>query len=130
MTLFLVDVMTLIQPLPSPSSSRTLTTHFLSSFVRQLKDAVEEVDLTSDQRVRMNEFFSVKALLGSEMCDEDFEKICELGAGNGGVVSKVRHLKSGIIMARKVSYGRLYCVANANYRAHIDYCVASANYLG
>lgn len=51
----------------------------------------------------MNEFFSQKALLGSEMCDDDFEKVCELGAGNGGVVSKVRHKKSGLIMARKVS---------------------------
>ena len=52
----------------------------------------------------MNEFFNQKLLLGSEMNDEDFEKIHELGAGNGGVVSKVRHLKSGIIMARKVLY--------------------------
>ena len=70
--------------------------------MRQLKEAVEEAEITSDQRARMNEFFNQKALLGSEMSDEDFEKIHELGAGNGGVVSKVRHLKSGIIMARKV----------------------------
>ena len=75
---------------------------YFSSFVRQLKEAVEEAGITSDQRARMNEFFNQKALLGSEMNDEDFEKIHELGAGNGGVVSKVRHLKSGIIMARKV----------------------------
>lgn len=67
-----------------------------------MKDAVEDVELSQDQRTRMNEFFSQKALLGSEMCEEDLEKVCELGSGNGGVVSKVKHAKSGIIMARKV----------------------------
>ena len=65
---------------------------------------MSEVDITSDQIARMNEFFNLKKMLGSEMCDEDFEKIGELGSGNGGVVSKVRHLKSGIIMARKVGW--------------------------
>lgn len=37
-----------------------------------------------------------------ELKDEDFEPICELGAGNGGVVNKVRHKPSGLVMARKV----------------------------
>ncbi|KAL5259636.1 hypothetical protein ACHWQZ_G009924 [Mnemiopsis leidyi] len=86
-------------PTPSPPPNQESS---MDSFVRQLKEAVEEAEITSDQRARMNEFFNQKALLGSEMSDEDFEKIHELGAGNGGVVSKVRHLKSGIIMARKL----------------------------
>lgn len=36
------------------------------------------------------------------MKDDDFEKISELGAGNGGVVFKVSHKPSGLVMARKV----------------------------
>lgn len=34
---------------------------------------------------------------------EDIEVIKELGSGNGGTVSKVRHLVTGTVMARKVS---------------------------
>lgn len=34
---------------------------------------------------------------------EDLEILKELGCGNGGTVSKVKHLSTGTIMARKVS---------------------------
>lgn len=34
---------------------------------------------------------------------EDLEILKELGSGNGGTVSKVKHLSTGTIMARKVS---------------------------
>lgn len=37
---------------------------------------------------------------------EDLEVLKELGSGNGGTVSKVRHLTTGTVMARKV---RLLC---------------------
>lgn len=37
---------------------------------------------------------------------EDLEVLKELGHGNGGTVSKVRHLATGTIMARKVSTPR------------------------
>lgn len=33
---------------------------------------------------------------------EDLELVGEVGAGNGGTVSKVRHIPTGAIMARKV----------------------------
>jgi mitogen-activated protein kinase kinase len=33
---------------------------------------------------------------------EDLEIVKELGSGNGGTVSKVRHLTTGTVMARKV----------------------------
>ena len=59
-------------------------------------------DLTPEQKTRMEEFFIQKQMIG-DLKDEDFEKICELGAGNGGVVTKVLHKPSKIIMARKVS---------------------------
>lgn len=34
---------------------------------------------------------------------EDLEIVKELGSGNGGTVSKVKHLTTGTIMARKAS---------------------------
>ena len=34
---------------------------------------------------------------------EDLELVDELGSGNGGTVSRVRHIPTGAIMARKVS---------------------------
>ena len=37
-----------------------------------------------------------------ELKDIQFERLAELGYGNGGVVLKVRHKPSGMIMARKV----------------------------
>ena len=62
-----------------------------------------DVDITDEQRTRMNEFFNQKALLGGQMCPDDFDTIDDLGCGNSGVVTKVRHKESGIIMARKVT---------------------------
>jgi mitogen-activated protein kinase kinase len=35
---------------------------------------------------------------------EDLEVLKDLGHGNGGTVSKVRHMATGTIMARKVGY--------------------------
>lgn len=35
---------------------------------------------------------------------DDLEKICDLGRGAYGIVEKMRHIPSGIIMAVKVSY--------------------------
>ena len=43
--------------------------------------------------------------MGDSLNTEDFEKLGELGAGNGGVVNKVQHSRSGQIMARKVNTG-------------------------
>lgn len=39
---------------------------------------------------------------------EDLEVLKELGHGNGGTVSKVRHMATGTIMARKVRLPRSY----------------------
>ena len=71
--------------------------------MRALREAVADVEMTTDQRCRLNEFFNQKEIIGGEMGADDFEKLVELGAGNGGVVSKVKHKKSSIIMARKVN---------------------------
>lgn len=58
--------------------------------------------MDEEQRKRLKSFLGQKEKVG-ELCDEDFEKLGELGAGNGGVVMKVRHKKYDLIMARKVN---------------------------
>ncbi|XP_028627448.1 dual specificity mitogen-activated protein kinase kinase 2 isoform X2 [Grammomys surdaster] len=65
-----------------------------------LQKKLEELDLDEQQRKRLEAFLTQKAKVG-ELKDDDFERISELGAGNGGVVTKARHRPSGLIMARK-----------------------------
>jgi len=57
--------------------------------------------MDDNQRKRLEFFLCQKEKIG-ELCDADFEKMGELGSGNGGVVMKVRHKNSGLIMARKL----------------------------
>uniref|UniRef100_A0A3Q3VK29 Dual specificity mitogen-activated protein kinase kinase 2 n=1 Tax=Mola mola TaxID=94237 RepID=A0A3Q3VK29_MOLML len=66
-----------------------------------LQKKLGELDLDEQQRKRLEAFLTQKAQVG-ELKDEDFDPICELGAGNGGVVNKVRHKPSGLVMARKI----------------------------
>lgn len=66
-----------------------------------LQKKLEELELDEQQKKRLEAFLTQKQKVG-ELKDDDFEKICELGAGNGGVVFKVSHRPSGLIMARKV----------------------------
>jgi len=64
---------------------------------------LNELDLDSEQRLRLEQFLTEKQTVG-ELNSEDFDKISELGAGNGGVVWRVLHKKTGLTMARKVSW--------------------------
>ncbi|KAJ3594911.1 hypothetical protein NHX12_004216 [Muraenolepis orangiensis] len=66
-----------------------------------LQKKLEELDLDDQQKKRLEAFLTQKAKVG-ELKDDDFHRICELGAGNGGVVNKVCHKPSGYIMARKL----------------------------
>ncbi|KAL7054462.1 hypothetical protein AAHC03_026050 [Spirometra sp. Aus1] len=56
--------------------------------------------LDDNQRQRVEEFLAGKQII-DELRPEDFKKLSELGAGNWGVVSRVRHLTTGLIMAKK-----------------------------
>ncbi|MBN3270418.1 MP2K1 kinase, partial [Polyodon spathula] len=80
-------------PCPPPPSLRTN--------LGALQKKLEELELDEQQRKRLEAFLTQKQKVG-ELKDDDFEKICELGAGNGGVVFKVSHRPSGLIMARKL----------------------------
>ena len=74
-----------------------------------LQQKLKELDIDDQQRQRLEEFLSQKQKVG-ELLEEDFEKLGELGAGNGGVVTKVLHKPTELIMARKVRAAS-YCVA-------------------
>jgi serine/threonine protein kinase len=58
-------------------------------------------------------------LQNGELNGDDLEKLSELGCGNGGVVMKVRHKPSGIIMARKVRV-RAHNAANPFQLIHLE----------
>lgn len=58
--------------------------------------------MDEEQKKRLESFLGQKEKVG-ELCGEDFEKLGELGSGNGGVVMKVEHKKYGLIMAMKVN---------------------------
>lgn len=69
--------------------------------IEALHKTLEGLDLDDQQRERLEKFLSQKQKVG-EMVNDDFDNLGELGAGNGGVVTKVSHRPSGLIMARKV----------------------------
>ncbi|KAK6631495.1 Dual specificity mitogen-activated protein kinase kinase dSOR1 [Polyplax serrata] len=69
--------------------------------IEVLQEQLEELGMDDTQRKRMEFFLCQKEKIG-ELSDDDFEKLGDLGSGNGGVVVKVRHLSSGLIMARKL----------------------------
>lgn len=73
--------------------------------VEDVRKKLDELDLDNLQRSRLEEFLNEKRKIG-ELVADDFEKISDLGAGNGGVVTKVLHKPTGLIMARKVLRSR------------------------
>uniref|UniRef100_A0AAZ3RTR3 Dual specificity mitogen-activated protein kinase kinase 1 n=1 Tax=Oncorhynchus tshawytscha TaxID=74940 RepID=A0AAZ3RTR3_ONCTS len=81
-------------------SSKGGTNSILKTNLEALQKKLEELELDEQQRKRLEAFLTQKQKVG-ELKDHDMEKICELGAGNGGVVFKVSHRPSGLIMARK-----------------------------
>jgi len=66
-----------------------------------LTETLEGLDMGDTERKRIKMFLSQKEKIG-ELSDEDLEKLGELGSGNGGVVMKVRHTHTHLIMARKL----------------------------
>ncbi|XP_051896199.1 dual specificity mitogen-activated protein kinase kinase 1 [Pristis pectinata] len=90
-----------IQLHPSPDGSAINGTTSAETNLEALQKKLEELELDEQQRKRLEAFLTQKQKVG-ELKDDDFEKISELGAGNGGVVFKVSHRPSGLIMARKL----------------------------
>ena len=74
----------------------------------KLDDLALESGVSADQKSRLEEFLRDKHKIQGELRDEDLIRIQELGAGNGGVVLKVSHKPTGLVMARKVQIIYLY----------------------
>uniref|UniRef100_A0A8I5KXN4 Dual specificity mitogen-activated protein kinase kinase 1 n=3 Tax=Boreoeutheria TaxID=1437010 RepID=A0A8I5KXN4_HUMAN len=89
-----------IQLNPAPDGSAVNGTSSAETNLEALQKKLEELELDEQQRKRLEAFLTQKQKVG-ELKDDDFEKISELGAGNGGVVFKVSHKPSGLVMARK-----------------------------
>ncbi|KAI5623979.1 dual specificity mitogen-activated protein kinase kinase 1 [Silurus asotus] len=90
-----------IQLNPIPDGNAVNGTGVTETNLEALQKKLEELELDEQQKKRLEAFLTQKQKVG-ELKDDDFEKICELGAGNGGVVFKVSHRPSGLIMARKL----------------------------
>jgi len=79
------------------------TENAMQDLIPKMTDmVVTEVD--EKQKQRLESFLNLKKQIGEPRSSPDFEyeKIAELGAGNGGVVHCVKHKKTGIHMARKL----------------------------
>uniref|UniRef100_A0AC35GMQ5 Protein kinase domain-containing protein n=1 Tax=Panagrolaimus sp. PS1159 TaxID=55785 RepID=A0AC35GMQ5_9BILA len=61
-------------------------------------------ELSCDQIKALQTFLTQKEQLfeRGELCEDELERVSELGHGNGGVVHKMKHKKSGLVMARKL----------------------------
>lgn len=72
-----------------------------SGTVDSISKKLDDLDMDDSQRERLLCFLAEKRKIG-DLGTDDFEKLDELGAGNGGVVTKVRHKPTKLIMARKL----------------------------
>ena len=59
------------------------------------------MDITPKQKDKWEQFLKSRAKIG-DLTKDDLSVEGELGSGNGGVVLKVRHRKTGTDMAKKV----------------------------
>jgi mitogen-activated protein kinase kinase 1 len=67
--------------------------------IEALQVRLGELEMDETQRQRMDLFLKEKQKILHDLVDDDFEKLGDLGAGNGGVVLKVRHKPTGLVMA-------------------------------
>lgn len=88
--------------------------------IESLAAAVKNSDLTDEQKANLMDFLEKKKKLidHGELRDQQFERLDELGFGNGGVVLKVQHKPSELIMARKVLYFSLHIVIGCVQTGH------------
>jgi len=86
-----------------PGLTQTSNTFPVVSEVSLQLGEIVIADCVDDkQRERLEVFIKQKEELGDLKGDDDFEKLSELGAGNGGVVHCVKHKPTGMIMAKKM----------------------------
>ena len=90
-------------PSPPPDSPAVHANVGSGTYSEDVIAKMQQMELDDTTRRRLESFLEQKQRVGGLLQAEDLDKLGELGAGNGGVVIKVRHKPTGIIMARKVS---------------------------
>lgn len=77
----------------------------LTSRLDVVAKQLQAMNLNEEQKENMTKFLEDKRRIiqHGELKEGDFVRLAELGYGNGGVVLKVEHKPSHIIMARKVT---------------------------
>lgn len=97
-----------------------------------MEKALAELELSDDQKENMITFLKEKRIIirFGDLKEQDFERITELGSGNGGVVLKVKHIPSKITMARKVSlHAVTHCISQlVVHNMTLAHCRCIPNY--
>jgi len=90
-------------PNPPIKENDTLSnqTHSAKPTIAKLSELVQMLDITATQKDKLEDFLKCREKIG-DLANEDLSVEGELGSGNGGVVLKVRHRKTGTIMAKKL----------------------------
>lgn len=80
------------------------TIHPNGTRIDKLAKVLKDMELSEEQRINVAAFLDEKAavLKCGELKEGQLARLDELGYGNGGVVLKVEHRPTGIVMARKV----------------------------
>lgn len=83
------------------TNNRELNGRIETSSLEQLQKKLDELDINDEQKNRLKEFFMQKEQI-KELNTDDLKNLGEIGSGNGGVVTKVEHKPTKLIMARKL----------------------------
>ncbi|XP_074600575.1 mitogen-activated protein kinase kinase 1 [Brevipalpus obovatus] len=84
----------------SESNNEDLNPPAVETSIERILEGQNDISLQEKHRLEL--FLSEKQkIIDKELVADDLEYLEELGSGNGGVVTKVKH-KSGLVMARKL----------------------------
>lgn len=91
-------------PVTRHAIGKSVSNYLYYCRIDTLTEALEGMDLSEEQMKNKKAFLAEKRKIveQGEMKEQHFLRMAELGFGNGGVVLKVEHKPTGIIMARKV----------------------------
>lgn len=84
------------------SPSQDLPNINTSGSIEMLLNKLSELDINDEQKNRLKEFFLQKEMIKEDLSSDVLLSLGEIGSGNGGVVTKVEHKPTKLIMARKL----------------------------
>lgn len=89
------------EPILPPSKPTDLSNSSIKLSIQHLSEKIAELEITETQKDKLEEFLKCREKIG-DLTTDDLSVAGELGSGNGGVVLKVRHRKTGTVMAKKL----------------------------